>query len=678
LEIVITQSVTYQQSYPTDPYAGKFCMPSRSANSTLRDEIINGPYAWRYRGGAAFGSLRRAAPLLIAVALLSVILGYFYLFILSYFAGLLIFVVMLLSVLLIFASGLFFLWAIFIPGDDEQSVYHAANPIFRTYIGWEAKWSSIVIGLLLVGTSWCLGFVMCRTYDNIDEAVGVVQASCECLSQEGSLRFLPLVQSVGIIALIAVFLVIGLPWVASLGYFEKADISINEKTVDGLFFMYRRSLLDKFCVLYYLFGCWWVAEFYISFGQFVVSYAVCLWYFQEVTEEENALPAAFKQGLPIKQVKVRVSGVDDYYMPRDGLVMKTGEYKYLIVPVDDEDEDFGPDKLEEVEYVKKPVACAVTKGICVGFWNHMGSLALGCLLIALCRPFRMFSECLGGFVRKMTEDDDDDDDDDGDKGTYDKMMAFCSCDCDSWITLFNYLGICFDTIFGGYTKNTYTEIVLSASEFQEAAEQSLEFFTSAGGSAKYLQGACFVFEVYGTLCITVISTVTFVVLATKLDTFSNQASPWYIPNLYWGTLFAILISLMTSFEFMQIFNHTADTLLYAFAWNRTLSASVPELKPGKFCPGGLRDMMQEFEMDPVEGLEMEGEYTATDYVLRAGFEYPLKKYLRHTTRSSGAFSSMIGSSRWWGSESDTSYGLSRIEEERMGPGSDSARELSFR
>merc|ERR1719183_696241 len=138
----------------------------------------------------------------------------------------------------------------------------------------------------------------------------------------------------------------------------------------------------------------------------VVSYVVCLWYFQEVEEEEEGgFPEELGQIIAGKKVRVRVSGVDEYYLPRQGMVAKYGRGKYLMVPVEEEDKEFGPSDLDEVDYVKQPVACAVTKGICVCFWNHMGSMAYGCLLIAACRPFFLFSQCLSGFVREREGED---------------------------------------------------------------------------------------------------------------------------------------------------------------------------------------------------------------------------------------------------------------------------------
>jgi hypothetical protein len=378
------------------------------------------------------------------------------------------------------------------------------------------------------------------------------------------------------------------------------------------------------------------------------------------------------------------------------MVAKYGRGKYLMVPVEEEDKEFGPSDLDEVDYVKKPVACAVTKGICVCFWNHMGSMAYGCLLIAVCRPFFLFSQCLSGFVREREGEDSDSDDDDSKDG--DKPSAASFCSYDTWLTLFSYVGVCMSTVFGGYTKNTYTQIVLSGAEFSEAAEVAFEFIEESGGTVAYLHGACFVYEVFGTLCITLVCVTAFVISATRIDLFANPASAWYIPSLYWGTFFATVVSGVTSFEFMQIFSHTADTLLYVFAWNRTLSAAEPEFSTSKYCPGALRDMMPDFELEPGGGLEC-AEYTPADFIQRAGWDFAWRRWNTRkppesrstsrvsTSRKSGP-SSISGGSISSAPSSRKSHGgghggghlepIDELEAPLMMGGGESARELSFR
>merc|ERR1719235_227893 len=175
--------------------------------------------------------------------------------------------------------------------------------------------------------------------------------------------------------------------------------------------------------------------------------------------------------------------------------------------------------------------------------------------------------------------------------------------------------------------------------------------------------------------------------------FANDASPWYIPNLCWASIFAAVVSGVTCFQFMQIFAHTADTLLYAFAWNRELSkANYKDFRTTKYCPGAMRDMMPEYELEPGEEMEPE-QMTTTEMLKRAAFEYPFRQW--HQWRAQ--FGSMASTQEETTADSGTLFGsmstgfqpeekLPMIEEsgedpggkEALAPTLDSARELSFR
>jgi hypothetical protein len=670
IDMVISQSVSYQYSYPTEPYAGKFCLPTQAANSALRAQIIDGPFMMSYGSGQAFGTLRRAWPLLIGVALLIVVLGYCYLWMLKFCAGILLLSVMALSVIFVLITSVFFLVAVFVSPTDTSGFYQKYNPVYRTYIGMDAKMNSVLIGVVLMILGISLGVLISRSYENIDEVVGIVQASCECLRDEATLRLVPLVQAGVFLSLILAFMALGLPYVAALGYLDKANIDANGVPVEGLQRVFRRSYWDTICLAYYLFGCWWIAEFFISFGQFVVSYAVCLWYFQPVQEvpqdavSEELMKAAEGGGRRIKEVQVRIGGLNEArrnHLPRPGMVTKFGENKYLVVPVEEREEYFDFEDDEASDFIKEPIPCAAITGFCVALWYHSGSIALGCLCIAVTRPFRMMSGCISGFSRPDPEDAEDE---------FDKLVFEDCCrdvvkSCCHWLTMGKYLAICLDYLFGGYSKNAFTEIALSGCTFTEAAERSRGFIMESAGTVARHQNACFIYEVFGTFFMSVVGVVSFVLIADNVDAFSQQSSAWYIPNLYWGSFWAAVVSATTAFEFMQIFNHTGDTLLYAFAWNRELASSQEskkdkeEFHPERFCPGALRDMMEEFELEPEEELKSEGQ-SPMALLLRAG--YGMRPFPEDEREKKRYFPSGMTAASGWSSH--TSSGMSRMRKER--------------
>jgi hypothetical protein len=60
LTLEVVQSVTYQKSYPTRQYRGKYCVPVWQDNSSLFEEVVTGPLQHSHRWDIAAGSLRRA------------------------------------------------------------------------------------------------------------------------------------------------------------------------------------------------------------------------------------------------------------------------------------------------------------------------------------------------------------------------------------------------------------------------------------------------------------------------------------------------------------------------------------------------------------------------------------------------------------------------------------------
>mmetsp|Transcript_10699 Transcript_10699/g.19868 ORF Transcript_10699/g.19868 Transcript_10699/m.19868 type:complete len:877 (-) Transcript_10699:57-2687(-) len=595
MQMVVSQSVVNQSTYPTEPYGGKFCLPARRSGNHLRDQVITDTWAVFYRSGEAFGTLRRSWPLLLGVAVVTALLGYFYLFILSHFAGLLIFVVMVISAVVTAAFGLFFLFAIFVNTDAEKGAYQKANPLFHLYIGWQAQVASASWGVLLLLMCGGVLFVTRKVFYRIDEVIGVVQTAVECLEATFELLLLPLVQAAFFIGIVILVLFVGLPWVAALGHLDNTTMQFNGIGVKGLHHSYKQNAIDHVALVYYLFGCWWITEFFMSFGQFVVAYAVCLWYFEPTTEVkmgEGKSPVAkmVKEGIG-RQVSVRIQGFDDHVGPRRAISYKVDDQKFLIVPVNKKGAVPGGMRLHDgtVNFEKPAASFPVIRGACVCFWHHMGSCAYGCLLIAICRPFRMFAGGFEGVLKDPAEEEGGEESKgDEEKPEEEKSLAMLIC---------IYLAAGLEWFFGGYSKSAFTEIVLQACEFDGAVEKTAEFIMKSGGSVSYLYGCCFIYEVFGIFCLTCLCTVIFFACC-QLPTFAEPTSDWYIPDPLMGCIFAAVISGFVAFGFMQIFCHTADTLLYAFAYNKKLGEFDPEeFYPGKYCPGALRYLLQPYELE---------------------------------------------------------------------------------
>jgi len=588
LEVVITQSVAKQVSYPTEIYGGKFCIPAERDNNTLRQEIIDGPWADGYRWQEAFGSVRNTWPLLLLTAAISMCLGFCFLQILGHFAGLLIFVIMVLSTLLMWILGIFMICAVFMDPDNEDGAYQTANPIFRTFTGWEAKGYSIIIGMFFLVLGTCFCFITAASYSHIDEVVGLIAAATDCLRSIYQLNLFPFFMTCLFLALVVLLLFFALPWVLSLGYLDSTDISINGDQIAGLEETWKRSFWDIFMAVLFFLGCWWILEFFISLGQFVVSYAVVLWYFTEGEEVEGGnmdkmmRKAQMGQG---KHVEVRVGGVDSIYGPRQGVVQQTPGGKMLVVPVAKQSGP-GMNHLADMnDFKKDSPGCPVAKGFWCAFCHHLGSLALGCIIVGLCRIPRMLTQCINMFAAKKQNEDQELSGIEDDSG---KGLAGACSTC----------ALCMDFVFGKFSKNAYTEIVLTSQGFCDSARESYDFLTKTGGTFAFLHGACFLYEAFGTFFITLISAGLTLLFATQFDCFSNPTSSWYVEDPTMMTVFASIISATISLFFMMVFNHTADTLLYAFAFNRKWDREEKKHTVEDYCPMSIRYLLPAYELQP--------------------------------------------------------------------------------
>merc|ERR1719498_353807 len=96
------------------------------------------------------------------------------------YAGVLIFVTMVLGTLLSLALGLFFFWAVLMDMNDRSTVYAKFNPIMSVYLGGEAQAYSVITGIIIILLSVLMGAVASTSITHIDESIGLIAASCEC------------------------------------------------------------------------------------------------------------------------------------------------------------------------------------------------------------------------------------------------------------------------------------------------------------------------------------------------------------------------------------------------------------------------------------------------------------------------------------------------------------------
>jgi len=601
LQVTLTQSVTKQDSYPTEEWGGRFCLPS-SANPALRDMIINGPWGRAYRPTLAVGGLMDAWPLFLGTIVLALLLGYLYLFALSRCAGFLIYITMLIATALSLAAGLFFFWAMFIDMDDTTTVYAKFNPIMSVYIGSEAKVYSILVGIVIIVVGVISGILTMTSLTHIDEMVGLIEAACTAVNQICALWIFVLFQTAALLLLLWFFILFGFPYVASLGSYQSSQISVNGVPLEGLLHVWKKSFWDNVMYWYYIVGIFFLIELFIQFGHFMIAYIVSKWYFSggEISTVDNnrVIDKAIGKGIGKKQ-EVRVAGVDTNYGLRQGTVVETSAGKVLVVPVGKKGPGLGRNDMTNEEFVKESVGFFPSLGYLASsslnaLLFHTGSLALGAPIIFIFRPFRMIAQCVAGFLTKTGDKDrgpsySDD--------AHNASLKGC-------LTL---MSACLEQVFGKYSKNAFTELVLNGQDgFLDCSEAAFRFLVQSGGSIAHLHGAMLLYELFGTLCITLVCGWGVWIVQEKVDVFNEKASSFYIEDKSASLIASMLIAFMIGTCWMSMWNQTADVLLYCVAWNRRQvhlgeEHSLPENEMlgevKEYCPQTLRYLLPPHEME---------------------------------------------------------------------------------
>jgi hypothetical protein len=612
LNLVVTQSVMKQKSYAAEEFGGRFCVPDSKLNPALHEVVVNGPFGRNIRPLLAFGGLVDAVFLLALSALLALIMSVVYFYMLKKCAGPVIFASMILAFLLLLAFGLVCLWVVFLDPVNPPKDYAKINPIFSVYEGTEAKTYSVILGMVLVMAAGIIGLLAASSMTHIDEMIGLIDAALECLEDNPCFAWTyPLCQAATIIA-IFYFFILSIPYVASLATLDNARIKMDGKAIIGLQKHWEKSYLDNYALTFYVLCCWWILEMYIQYTNFVIAYVVARYYFVPVNAEKAAnkgLKNLAEAGNG-KHVKVRVGGLDPVYGERQGVVTHgaRGE-KMLVVPMGKKAPGLGRyANVGEQEVFKKDKGQIadfswVVGGNLAALGKHIGSIAVGAPIIAFLRPFRLFSQCLSGFLNRNSPDPMKGPGFDPHPGTANLKGCFA---------LFS---ACLDQVVGAYSKNAFVEMVLSGGrsgegsalgEFGDACDSSFRFLVTCGGSVAYLHGAMLMYEAIGCLSITCFCGWTVLVVQDKVDWFNDKASGWYIEDKNASAFAACVVAFVVSYSWMSLWNQAADVLLYCVAWNRRqvnfghefeMSHGDMIEEPGKCCPNALRYLIPAYELN---------------------------------------------------------------------------------
>jgi hypothetical protein len=218
-----------------------------------------------------------------------------------------------------------------------------------------------------------------------------------------------------------------------------------------------------------------------------------------------------------------------------------------------------------------------------GVVYHAGSLCLGAAIIPWTRVVRVWDfvvhnshpgkdaeccdachvcngvvKCLGGLCEKL-------------QGCVDGCASSCSKE---------------DGCSFKYTKNAYCDTIIRSQHFLDAADRSLSIIKSH----KYCKDNMYkleVISVIGVLSIGMICSFFTHVMIMSISWYNDPTSSSYIDDPLAVDALAFLLCGNIAYGFTMVFDHTADVLLYCYAWNRKFNKKSME----KFVPELLKPIV---------------------------------------------------------------------------------------
>jgi len=200
--------------------------------------------------------------------------------------------------------------------------------------------------------------------------------------------------------------------------------------------------------------------------------------------------------------------------------------------------------------------CAIWDGLYFGLLLHGGSLAFGSLLIAIFMVLQKLIE----FAEKQNKD------------TVNNPVITCV------LCLFGCCINCCKETVEFVNKTAYIDIAVTSNSFCAAAKNALVMITELGGAMAILNGATFIFTIFGVVLI-MLGSAAFTYFVSSQGVFVQQNSEFDISMPMAPTVVAGILGALVGMAFMHVFDMTSDTLLYCYGYdlhNNKNTASAPQ------------------------------------------------------------------------------------------------------
>jgi len=260
-------------TYASSRVAGRFCLPTehtgRFANFTesVVSQQTGSIVSLTYN---IFDDLASAWLVLLFMLPLAFMLSYVYMLLVRYCARILTWGVVL---SLIGACATFAVYCFKIVGHNEERAEAFVGRFTE-----DPVWLTMVIGYVAAAVTGVLLLLLCCLCGTIKKVVGCIEASCDCIWALPMLFTVPVVD-IFCKVIFTVGWLVCFTWVVTNGEVVAPTAEVNGTPVSGLVRKFQYTNQQLYCIIYYVFGLFWVNETITQVTQFVISYSVSIWYF---------------------------------------------------------------------------------------------------------------------------------------------------------------------------------------------------------------------------------------------------------------------------------------------------------------------------------------------------------------------------------------------------------------
>jgi len=218
------------------------------------------------------------------------------------------------------------------------------------------------------------------------------------------------------------------------------------------------------------------------------------------------------------------------------------------------------------------IAFPMVRGFFVGLEFHLGTLALGALLLTILEAIHFVLAVIYKRVHEAEEE----------AGTcsVSKILAGCCCCCLS----------CFECFIRFMNKNAYIVTAVESEPFFSAAQIAFNVVANEIAAIGGLSVALKFFMVGGLVTITSLGAYLTWILVHSLDVFTDPKSAHFVAAPEYVTAAAGGIAFIVAGTFMVMFDTVADTILFCWALDRKYR-SEHGMPPGNNVPGQLRELL---------------------------------------------------------------------------------------